>query len=61
VSAHGDKIRLLKKKPADGEKSSAQRESCASISTEEARTRQLEAIERQLHYLIGQVRQLKKT
>ena len=42
-------------------KVAAQKETCAKISDVEARNRKLEAIERQLHYLIGQVRQLKTT
>lgn len=32
---------------------------CASIPPEELRKKKLESIERQLHYLIGQVRELK--
>lgn len=32
---------------------------CVSIAPEELRKKKLESIERQLHYLIGQVRELK--
>lgn len=50
--------------PGDSRKNLAEKlaraeEKCVTIPPEELRKKKLESIERQLHYLIGQVRELK--